>query len=393
MNSDGAWDEGGVERLSDQDVLAFDTSGKGVWRSTTHLSMFAAVSSMPQNASSAEGTTTPNALIACLALGALIGCFTCFVMDVKRRPPRGGSLEMVYADSGKVRTIKFAIYKNATGVNTSEGDPGSSLFVTSTGDAETKTLVVWDVNPDSARTAQLRHPRSPRNESISPSSVQPITGPWQDEVPADDGMPKEIARHTVQTTEFFYSVWESVDYFSKSHGKWLSARVAAIESVESEDGLPLFAIHISGLGRRGHQERACVPLERLRRPFKVCGLVDYWSPDKQTWMPATIDENQPAGVRVVGYHLLTEDPEVESENGNRLRFMPSSSLKPRFSIGVPVKAYVEKQWRKGVVVQGGISEESWYDDEAGWGKVHVRLDDGELLHIFSYLLRCNFIRL
>ncbi|CAE8614867.1 unnamed protein product, partial [Polarella glacialis] len=140
-----------------------------------------------------------------------------------------------------------------------------------------------------------------------------------------------------------YQAGESVEYYSRTSGKWLPGQIKGIHS-STETDFPTYEVLV-GMKK---QLRVDVELGLLRHVFLAGHPVSVYSGQKKTWQEGDIEAVQNSAPSLFGYRVKTFGRQAD---------MPPTFLRARFPKDTPVEVYTGKStgWISGVVVE----ESAW----------------------------------
>ncbi|CAK0875763.1 unnamed protein product [Prorocentrum cordatum] len=166
---------------------------------------------------------------------------------------------------------------------------------------------------------------------------------------SDDDRPLEFAHA--------YNFGENVEYFSKSHNKWVSARVTG-NNYFNKSPLDIDrrfeAKFVCTIGR-GVQERRDVPMALLRTIPSEAQPVSVFSGHglKGKWFPASVHGLTTASQTTIGYTIKYDEGDLDGNESKVVAGVPAKHLRSRFPEFARVQVYRGPclGWEDAVVVR------------------------------------------
>lgn len=187
-----------------------------------------------------------------------------------------------------------------------------------------------------------------------------------------------VSADEAATAKLAYVAGDRVEYFSKTHHRWLPATVSKTMPLPATSGSPLRIVYDVKIGPSG-QLRRDVVLDELRLP--LCPSETVERHEAGAWRPARLASTQRAGFTTFGYAVL---PSNCDEASSGAEIVPAAEIRRRFVVGEAVEIYQgpELGWLSGCV--GDVSSSG---SEAVADHLQLRVllsepqreDDAELL--------------
>jgi len=191
------------------------------------------------------------------------------------------------------------------------------------------------------------------------------------------------ARPPAQSADAF-SLGTRVEYYSKTHCKWLAGTIEGPSGVDDDHGLPCYEVVVGGGVRK--QLRSTVELELLRLPLHACEFVSLYREQTEQWVAAHVTHKEPMSAAVLGYQVHVVEGETEGSDFSA----PAASLRPRFPEGSAAEVFVASSGWVPCTVLAQVP--THYLETSGrlWFEVDVQLDRvGHSFRVPSYRVRSS----
>lgn len=188
------------------------------------------------------------------------------------------------------------------------------------------------------------------------------------------------------STPYFYAFAQGtrVEYYSKTHCKWLAGTIEGPSVVEDDHGLLRYQVMV-GMGVR-KQLRAAVEPELLRLPFHASAPVSVYLEQAEQWVAARVTNKQPISAAMLGYQVHVIEGKAEGFDFS----VPADSVMPRFPEGYAAEVFLSSSGWVPCTVLAQVSTHQVEATGALWFEVDVQPDRlGHSLRMPSYRVRCS----
>eukprot|EP00930_Biecheleria_cincta_P013204 TRINITY_DN1189_c0_g1_i1.p1 TRINITY_DN1189_c0_g1~~TRINITY_DN1189_c0_g1_i1.p1 ORF type:complete len:1828 (-),score=140.68 TRINITY_DN1189_c0_g1_i1:77-5560(-) len=411
LNSSLEWSAEGVSQASPEQVHKAihgrpSHELQGFWCAASHLSVFAAITPIPNSTTEHAMTQAEIGVITAVSVSLICSCLlsaycvrTCF------RRPKAGCLKLKDRSGGE-HEFNFHIFQGASesylhndtrmsleplevpGGKACEGADSEERHKPEYNDR--KIHVVWDVDVDKYKTSDfdftdkrlavtlltgLNRSLSSRKLEIDTAGQSSVDFICKDVVPPSEHVRTDAAGMVGPGSPLkgqglaheAYGVGAVIEYLSATHGLWVQGRIDSHGLVQ--DGASEMPSYTVALKSRS-QRRDYVQMSHLRPAFEQGRQVSVFDDALHAWRPGAVERYQkypfPLAYEVTIAQESTCDSQEHSDRVQRTVVVPAHNVRPRFTSGSRVKVYfgVKLGWVPATVCLSSIDT---------WPEVAVQL--------------------
>lgn len=246
-----------------------------------------------------------------------------------------------------------------------------------------KIHVLWDVDVEKYKSSNFQFTRdklslnllsglSEIKESVSIDEIDlcseirsSCVWPPEEETLQDAPMPAE--RHEMDSIPIFpsceaYAFDAKVEYFSITHGVWLSGRIDSHGLFSNEAcKMPSYTVTLRTKSHQRWQQRDYVQLSHLRIPFEKNSKVNVFDETTGDWLPAFVERYRTYPFPLAYGVKLEGDANCSSQSsgiqGQQTVFVvPAHNVRPLFEVGDTVRVYlgIVKGWVKATICSNSM---------------------------------------